>query len=191
MGDTVKGMDILNEVFAEAKKRISESKGYAEEEKEEIAKNVGLAGLKFLILSHKLHEDFNYNPDQFLSLKGFSGPYILYTLVRAKSIINNSNAQVTDIITSLQISEKERDLLIELVKFQTVIEDAAITREPYKICQTLYSISKLYNDFYDSHPVLQAESPQIKAFRLGLCKLTALYLEDGLYFLGIDSIERM
>lgn len=190
MGDTVKGMEILTEVFEEAKKRISSEKKYSEEEKIEIGKKVGLAGLRFLILSHKLEEDFNYNPDQFLSLKGFSGPYILYTLVRARSILKEQPNPEKIPLKDLKITDKERELLIELLMFKLSIEDAVRNLEPYKICIALYSLSKNFNEFYDTHPVLGSDENS-RNFRLAICKLLKSYIEAGLYFLGIDAPNRM
>jgi arginyl-tRNA synthetase len=91
MGNTIKGIDILNEAIEFSLKKISESKNYSEAESKNIGEKVAIAGLKFLILSHEVHKDISYDPDQFLNPEGFSGPYILYSYVRSLSILRQSS----------------------------------------------------------------------------------------------------
>jgi arginyl-tRNA synthetase len=92
MGQTVKAQELLQEVQKVAREKISEVKEYDSELEQSIGEKVALAGLKFLILSHEFHKNINYDPDKFLSLKGFSGPFVLYSYVRTQSVLAQASS---------------------------------------------------------------------------------------------------
>lgn len=192
MGDTVKGIDILNEVEQVALEKVSEMKDYTEEEKSSISHFVALAGLKFLILSHEFQKDFSYDPDKFLSFDGFSGPYVLYTYARAKSILKKSE-KVIDSINSDYNFEKpeEKNLLKLLNSYPEVAQKAGINVTPHTISNYVYDLSQAFNSFYTQCPVLTAETEDVVNGRLLLTAATAQVLKNGLALLGIETVERM
>ncbi len=191
MGGSIKGMDILDEVKSVAFKKISDLKEYSEEEKKEIVDYVANAGLKFLILSHEFHKDFSYDPEQFLSFEGFSGPYILYTYARAKSILRKAGEQNLNVSENSLSSEIEQDVLKALNTYPEVAKDAGINFAPHLIANYLYDLSQKYNKFYTEIPVINAEKEDDKNARLMLTKATAQVIKNGLNLLGIETLERM
>ncbi|MCA9381184.1 arginine--tRNA ligase [Candidatus Dojkabacteria bacterium] len=192
MGGSIKGTDILDEVKSIAYKKISDLKDYSEEEKQEIVNYVANAGLKFLILSHEFHKDFSYDPDQFLSFEGFSGPYILYTYARAKSILRKSDQKLEDNLAEDTLTaDSETAVLKTLFAYPEVAFNAGINITPHIVANYLYDLSQKFNSFYTELSVLNAESDQDKNARLMLAKATAIVLQNGLNLLGIDTVEKM
>ncbi|MEO6728726.1 MAG: arginine--tRNA ligase [Candidatus Dojkabacteria bacterium] len=191
MGGSIKGMDVLNEIQEVAYKKISELRDYSEEEKTEIVKKVSIAGLKFLILSHEFHKDFNYDPEQFLSFEGYSGPYLLYTYARANSILTKSEELKEYDLKNVFKSEFEINLLRLLNQYPDTAKEAGINIAPHTICNYLYDLAQSYNTFYANCRVLNAENEEDKNARIALTQATAQVLKNGLDLLGIDVVERM
>ncbi len=191
MGGSIKGMDVLNEIQEVAYKKISELRNYTEEEKKDIVHKVSTAGLKFLILSHEFHKDFNYDPEQFLSFEGYSGPYLLYTYARANSILNKSEELKEFDIKNVYKSEYEANLLKLLNAYPDVAKDSGINIAPHTICNFLYELAQAYNTFYANCRVLNAETEEDKNARIALTQATAQVLKNGLNLLGIDVVEKM
>ncbi|MCA9386444.1 arginine--tRNA ligase [Candidatus Dojkabacteria bacterium] len=192
MGGSIKGTDILDEVKAIAYKKISDLKDYSEEEKQEIVNYVANAGLKFLILSHEFHKDFSYDPDQFLSFEGFSGPYILYTYARAKSILRKAETEISKEVSDNSLnSESELIVLKTLSEYPEVAFNAGINITPHTVANYLYDLAGKFNSFYTEHSVLKAESNEDKNARLLLATATATVLKNGLNLLGIETAEKM
>lgn len=188
MGETIKGMDILSEVEQVALSKVSEIKEYSEEEKKDIAHYVAISGLKFLILSHEFHKDFSYDPEKFLSFEGYSGPYILYTYARAKSILRKAES------TSQEVNlthPKEIELLKTLSKYSFIAEESGVKIAPHMICNYVYELSQAFNSFYTECPVINAETEAIRNSRLLLTKASAQVLKNGLNLLGIETVEKM
>lgn len=193
MGGAVKGMDILDEAYRLAAEKISEVKDYTPAEKERISRFVALAGLKFLILSHEFHKDINYDPENFLNLEGFSGPYIQYSFARAMSILKKADVDYkafTNYENVLQ-SEAEQDLLKHLANYPDVAESAGLNTKPHIVCNYLYELAQKFNSFYRENSVLNAEKQEDKKARLKLTAATAQVLKHGLNLLGIETIDQM
>ncbi|MFS8130744.1 MAG: arginine--tRNA ligase [Candidatus Dojkabacteria bacterium] len=191
MGGSIKGMDVLNEIEEVAYKKISELRDYTEEEKKDIVHKVSIAGLKFLILSHEFHKDFNYDPEQFLSFEGYSGPYLLYTYARANSILTKSEELKSYDLKNALKSESELNLLKLLNAYPDTAKDSGINIAPHTICNYLYDLSQAYNSFYANCRVLNAETEDDKNARIALTQATAQVLKNGLNLLGIDVVEKM
>lgn len=189
MGDTVKGVDILDEVQSVTLAKISENKSYSEEEKKTIAHKVGIAGLKFLILSHEFYKDFSYDPDSFLSLEGFSGPYIMYSYARACSITSKETFSST--LPSVFAEEDEINLLKFLSQYEETVKIAGENLTPHTICNYVYNLSQLFNRFYTNCPVLTATDASIKNSRLKLTQASSIVIKNALKLLGIEAIDRM
>ncbi|MFH1402010.1 MAG: arginine--tRNA ligase [Patescibacteria group bacterium] len=202
MGNSVKGMDIIQEANDVAKEKIKELKDYDAEKREKIAGVVALAGLKFLILSREFHKNINYDPQKFVSFEGFSGPYILYAFVRAQSILKKGGVEkgegdgfaAAPVLSARQPkilkSEFEQNLLKWLTRYPQVAYRACAEISPHLVCNYLYELSQKFNQFYANCPVLTASADD-KQSRLALASATAQVLKNGLSLLGIETIEEM
>jgi len=190
MGGSIKGVDILKEALEEAKTKIAELKNYDKEKREEIARVVALAGLKFLILSHEFHKNINYDPKKFIDFEGYSGPYILYAYVRAKSILQKSKNLGIAFPSNWKMNEFEKKLLKWLVRYPQTAYRAGTEIAPHLLCNYLYELAQRFNSFYANCPVIKA-SEEEKGIRLALSEGTAQVLKNGLGLLGIETIEEM
>jgi arginyl-tRNA synthetase len=190
MGDTIKGIDILNEARDYALQKISEGKKYTEEDAALISEKVAVAGLKFLVLSHELHKDFRYDPEQFINPEGFSGPYLLYGYVRAKSILRQAGEIAITSVDENQLNDAEISLMRLLSKYPSVTLSAGKTLSPHIVCSYLFELTQQFNQYYRENKVL-VEEESVKHTRLALVKAVATVLGNGLHLLGIDTIEQM
>jgi arginyl-tRNA synthetase len=193
MGQTVKGIDVIDEAKKVAREKISVANDYDQETKQRIIDAVALAGLKFLILSHEFRSNINYDPEEFIKLKGFSGPFILYSYVRTQSVLRKSGALslILDFNEHSVLKTEERALLQSLIAFPDVVEEAGLQAAPHHICNYLYGLSQKFNIFYENCSVLGAEDEKTKTLRLTLTQATGQVLKNGLEMLGIDTVEVM
>lgn len=189
-GELPKGMDIIEEVQNVAKSKISRDKKYSKPEESEIIRKVGLGGLKFFILSHEFHKDINYDPDEFMSIEGYSVPYILYTNARAKSILRKAG-DLSDVDELELPSEIEANLMRKLEQYPEVAKNAGTKIMPHLVCSYLYEVAQMFNRFYTEVPVLAEEKAHLRESRLALVKATSTVLKNGLNLLGIEIVERM
>jgi len=183
--------DILNELIEVSKDRMKNKNNYSEDEIESIAKNVAISSLKFGILSHEFHKDINYNPDAFLSMNGFSGPYILYTYARANSILNKGGKIAKKISDEVLNSSEEQDIIKKLIEFPKVVSKAQELYTPHLICQYVFELANLFNNFYNKHSVLNSKKKEEKNSKLLLVDAVSKVLKNGLYLLGIETVEKM
>ena len=171
--------------------KTRDNKNIAEEDVEEISSKVGLAALKYGDLSNQAAKDYVFDIDRFASFEGNTGPYILYTIVRIKSILNKAEEFKAQNIISVPQSESERGLMLQLAKFNEVIELSFKDRAPHKICEFLYELSNNFNKFYNDTRILSEEDETKKSSWLSLINLVKNVLEQGLDLLGMESVERM
>lgn len=191
LGETIKGIDILNEAKELSLKKITDSKSYELDDADSISKAVSVAGLKFLILSHELHKDISYDPEEFLNPEGFSGPYVLYAYVRSKSILRQAGDINYEIrITNYELNSDELALLKILYQYPQVTLQAGKTLSPHLIAFYLFELAQSFNKFYKENKVL-VDDENIKNFRLQLVEAVSIVLKNGLNLLGIDTVEQM
>lgn len=189
MGDSIKGMDIIHEVIESVKTVLnSKDREYVLTDRE--IELVGVSSLKFLILSHEFHTDINYDPDEFTKLSGFSGPYVMYSYVRAKSIIKNVIDLEFQIAKDYIPNTEELDLIKHILEYKKVSQYAAEKLEPHRVCHYMYDLAVLFNKFYDLHKVL-VEDRETKQFRVNLVQKVAYILKLSMNILGIEEVERM
>ena len=186
--------DIDEAVFA----RIMENRTVSEEEARETAKVVGLAALKYGDLSNQASKDYVFDIDRFISFEGNTGPYILYTIVRIKSILGkykdnggcvSSLAAEKKILPAKGVSEKA--LMLQLAKYSEVLENSFAETAPHKICQYIYETANAFNSFYHDTKILSEEDETQKDSYIGLITLTKRVLETCIGLLGIEAPERM
>ena len=175
-------------------KKIMAGRDVSEEEAREIAKIVGLSAIKYGDLSNQASKDYIFDIERFTSFEGDTGPYILYTIVRIKSILNKykengGSLSLTTLQNATSVSEKE--LMREVAKFNEVIENAANEIAPHKICAYIYDLSNAFNRFYHETKILAEEDEEKKESYIALLLLTEKILETSIGVLGFEAAERM
>ena len=176
-------------------KKIKGNRDIEDEEAKNIASTVGLAALKYGDLYNQAAKDYVFDIDRFTSFEGNTGPYILYTIVRIKSILSkheeSSDVKVDYSYLKPAIHESEKALGLELSKFNYVLNNAWKETAPHRICQYIYSLSNLFNSFYHEVKILSEEDEERKLSYLALILLTKSVLEDCIDILAIKAPERM
>ena len=174
--------------------KISEGQRMSDEEAKATSVTVGLAALKYGDLSNQASKDYVFDIERFSSFEGNTGPYILYTVVRIKSILNkyisNGNEVIKDAV--LKAEEKsEKNLELSLIKFADMIDSAYKENAPHKICRYMYEVSDAFNGFYHNTNILAEENKEKQAGYIALINLTKDILLECLSLLAIDCPERM
>ena len=174
--------------------RIMENRSMDEAEAKETAKIVGLAALKYGDLSNQAAKDYVFDIDRFISFEGNTGPYILYTIVRIKSILakyeaQNPGAKAESILPAA--SDAEKTLMLELSKYNDVMESAFAETAPHKICQYIFDLSNAFNSFYHDTRILAEEDKERQASWIALITLVKRVLEACIQVLGFEAPERM
>jgi len=192
LGKTIKCMDVLKEAHELAENKIAVDKNYSLEEKQEIIEKVALGGLKFLILSHEFHKDINYDPDEFIKLNGFSGPFIMYSYVRINSIAKKVGKVGGDDLIEMRFEKlEEKKLASALAMYPDVVSRAGNEFAPHIVCNHLYEVASKFNAFYENCPIQKEEDLSVKKTRLILAESAGQVLKNGLNLLGIEILEKM
>ncbi len=186
----------INEEMLRKIKENAETKGYQldEEEAAQTAKIVGLAAIKYGDLSNQPAKDYVFDVDRFTSFEGDTGPYVLYTIVRIKSILAKYKEQGGDLeAAQLQVVQNasEKALVMELTKFNSIMEAAYEESAPNKICAYIYDLANEFNHFYHETPILKETDETKKAGWIALLTLTRDVLESCIDMLGFGAPERM
>lgn len=171
--------------------RIMENRTVSEEEARETAKIVGLSALKYGDLSNQASKDYVFDIDRFISFEGNTGPYILYTIVRIKSILAKYGDLGADAQILPAVTEAEKALQLEIAKYNEVLETSYAETAPHKICQYIYDLSNACNRFYHDTKILAEENEEQKKSWLALIRLAKDVLETCIDLLGFEAPERM
>lgn len=175
--------------------KIMENRTVSEEEANNTAKIVGLAALKYGDLSNQASKDYIFDIDRFASFEGNTGPYILYTIVRIKSILEKYKAESGNADVNLPVintdNGSQMQLMLEVAKFNETIENAAEELAPHKICSYVYDLSNAFNRFYHETKILAEEDQTKKAGYIALINLTINVLEQCIDLLGFSAPDRM
>lgn len=192
---------LLDEINAEMLKKITENQkekenlDISDEEAEETAKLVALAAVKYGDLSNQASKDYVFDVERFTSFEGNTGPYILYTIVRIKSILNKyvsagqTLAKQPDILPAHSASEKS--LMLALSRFHATMENAYEELAPHKICAYIYELANEFNGFYHATKILTEPDAAVKSSYIGLLMLTRDVLLACIDVLGFSAPERM
>lgn len=174
--------------------KIMENRSISEEEARKTAKIVGLSAIKYGDLSNQASKDYVFDVDRFTSAEGNTGPYILYTIVRIKSILNKykeaKGEPVKGIVKAAQ-ADCEKALMLELAKFNEAIENAYTEKAPHKICAYVYELANAFNRFYHETKILSEENEERQASFLSMLLLTKEVFEACIDMLGFEAPERM
>ena len=196
---TVVDADDLMEEMVSAARRTSEELGkfadMTENERNEIARIVGMGALKYFILKVDARKNMLFNPEESIDFNGNTGPFIQYTYARIRSIMRKAEAEgivLPSVLPhTLPLNEKEVQLIQKLNSFETVIEQAGKDYSPSGIANYCYELTKDFNQFYHDYSILNAESVEAKTLRLALAKNVAKTIKNGMQLLGIEVPERM
>lgn len=185
---------LLSDINEEMLKKIRESRPMSEEEACEIAKVVGLSAVKYGDLSNQASKDYIFDVDRFTSSEGNTGPYILYTIVRIKSILKKYEEQggcADDAVITAYGNESEKALMLELTRLNGVLYNAYEELAPHKVCAYIYDLANAFNKFYHETSILGTEDEAQKSGRIQLLSLTRRVLETCIDLLGFEAPERM
>lgn len=198
-GGVMRLENLIREIDEEMLRKIQEnasSKGYEidMEEAAQTAKIVGLAAIKYGDLSNQASKDYIFDMDRFTSFEGDTGPYILYTIVRIKSILNKYAEQggiLADAVIGEAVNGSEKSLMLEVAKFNTTIEAACEEIAPHRICAYIYDLANAFNHFYHETKILTEEDSKKKSGWIALLMLVKDVLETCIDLLGFSAPERM
>ncbi len=196
---TVVDADDLMEEMVSAARRTSEELGkfadMTENERNEIARIVGMGALKYFILKVDARKNMLFNPEESIDFNGNTGPFIQYTYARIRSIMRKAQAEgivlPSVLPDTLPLNEKEVQLIQKLNSFEAVVEQAGKDYSPSGIANYCYELTKDFNQFYHDYSILNAESAEAKTLRLALAKNVAKTIKNGMQLLGIEVPERM
>ena len=185
---------LIADIDEEMYRKIVENRSVKDKDAKETAKIVGLSAIKYGDLSNQASKDYVFDVDRFTSFEGNTGPYILYTIVRIKSILARYQAEggsLEGITIQTPNSESEKALMLALSKFNAVMENAFEELAPHKICAYIYELANDFNHFYHEVKILSEENEEKKKGYLALLMLTRDVLESCIHVLGFTSPERM
>ncbi len=185
---------LVDDINAAVYKRIMENREISAEEAGETAQVVGLAALKYGDLSNQASKDYVFDMERFISFEGNTGPYILYTIVRIKSILRKyaaagGRAEGAEILPPG--NGETRGLMLELTRFNSVMENAFVELAPNKVCAYIYDLSNEFNRFYHETKIIAEEDARVQAGYIQLLTLTKGVLETAIETLGFSAPEKM
>ncbi len=174
--------------------RIMENRTVSAEEAQKIAQIVGLAALKYGDLSNQATKNYVFDVDRFISFEGNTGPYLLYTIVRIKSILRKY-AETTGQAPASALrpagDDSEKDLQLVLARVNEAITGSCLDIAPHRLCQYLYEVANAFNSFYHDHRILAEEDAERQQGWIALLSLVQKVMETGIDLLGFEAPEQM
>ena len=190
--------DLLDEIEHEMQKRIAESeRSLQDAEAEDTAQRVSLAALKYGDLSNLPSKDYVFDPEKFTAFEGDTGPYLLYTIVRIKSVLRKyrdaGHKQLPQLGETGTLPENKtlKALALELCGFAESVQEAADRLSPNRLCAFLYGLSNAVNRFYHETKILSEPDGELQELYLALMALALAELEEGIGLLGFSAPEQM
>ncbi len=197
-GTVVDADDLVASMVGDARKTsddLGKFKDMSEEEKQEIARIVGLGALKYFILKVDARKNMLFNPAESIDFNGNTGPFIQYTYARIRSIMRKAEAEGITLPTQLPVdvplNEKEKALIQKMNDFGAAVQQAGIDYSPSGIANYCYELTKDFNQFYHDYSILNANTKEEKLTRLVLANSVAKIIKNGMLLLGIEVPERM
>jgi len=201
-GDTVKLKDLLNEAIRIAgddiRSRANDPNAELDERVRNVAEIVGIGAVKYADLSMNRESNYRFSYERMLSLNGNTAPYMLYAYARICGIIRKAIGQTEgeklqwpEAATTVITHGSEMQLIRNLVRLPDILKDVERDLYPNRLCDYLFETSQKFNQFYENCPVMNAETPELKASRLSLCVASAGTIRLGLELLGIKTVERL
>ena len=193
-GGVMRLENLIREIDEEMYKKIMDNRTVEEAEAEKTAQTVGLAAIKYGDLSNQASKDYIFDVDRFTSFEGNTGPYILYTIVRIKSILNKyqeSGGSLEGLKIRPAENEYEKALMLRLLKFNDVFGAVYEETAPHKLCAYIYEAANEFNKFYHETKILSEEDEEKKSGYIALLMLAKRVLETCIDLLGFEAPERM
>ncbi len=197
-GTVVDADELITEMIADARKTSDELGKFddmSEQEKQDIARIVGLGALKYFILKVDARKNMLFNPEESIDFNGNTGPFIQYTYARIRSIMRKAEAEgiklPQQLSTNAPLNDKEIALIQKLNDYKTVVEQAGTDYSPSGIANYCYELTKDFNQFYHDYSILNANSEEEKTARLVLAANVAKTIKNAMQLLGIEVPERM
>ena len=197
-GTVVDADDLIAEMVKDAREtsdELGKFKDMTEEEKNEIARIVGMGALKYFILKVDARKNMLFNPEESIDFNGNTGPFIQYTYARIRSIMRNAKEQNINIPASLSdnapLNEKEIELIQKMNDFSAAVAEAGTNYSPSGIANYCYELTKDFNQFYHDYSILKADTEEERVTRLVIAENVAKIIKNGMELLGIQVPERM
>ena len=193
-GGVMRLENLIADIDEEMYRKIVENRSVKDKDAKDTAKIVGLSAIKYGDLSNQATKDYIFDVDRFTSFEGNTGPYILYTIVRIKSILNRYVQEGGDLSTGKilpAVNASEKNLILQLSGFAAMVENAFEEKAPHKICAYIYEVSNAFNSFYHETKILSEEDQAQKESFLQLLQLTRRVLETSIDLLGFSAPDRM
>ncbi len=188
----------LESLLADVKKEVVNKMADREmtpSEREEAADKIALAAIKYGDLSNQAAKDYIFDVERFTSFEGNTGPYILYTIVRIKSLMNKLASQGIEVEEGTPIlppdNKSQTDVMLSLSKWSETVETAFAEQAPHKICQFIYELSDAFNKFYHDNKIVTNEDEKVRESYIQLTRLAGRVLEQGIDLLGLSAPEKM
>ena len=197
-GTVVDADDLVEQMISDAKRtsdELGKFKDMSDDEKQEIARIVGLGALKYFILKVDARKNMLFNPAESIDFNGNTGPFIQYTYARIRSIMRNAAAQniqiPAELPTDAPLNDKEMKLIQKMDEFKIAVRDAGENYNPAGIANYCYELTKDFNQFYHDYSILNADTEAEKLTRLVIAANVAKTIKNGMELLGIEVPERM
>ena len=193
-GTVVDADDLIAAMIADARKtsdELGKNADLTEEERQEIARKVGMGALKYFILKVDARKNMLFNPEESIDFNGNTDPFIQYTYARIQSILRKAGEQTAVLPAAYKPSTKEVDLIQKISEYGAAVEQAGKDYSPSGIANYCYELTKAFNQFYHDYSILNADTEEEKQFRLVLARNVGKTLKNGMALLGIEVPERM
>ena len=195
-GTVVDADDLMAAMIAEARQTSDELGKFAdmtEEEKQEVARIVGLGALKYFILKVDARKNMLFNPEESIDFNGNTGPFIQYTYARIRSILRKAEAEglTAEAVKGTPLETKETDLIQKISQYADAVAQAGKDFSPSGIATYCYELTKQFNQFYHDYSILNAETEELKKQRLLIARNVAKTIKNAMTLLGIEVPERM
>lgn len=185
--------NLIKEVKQKIYNKIKETKDIPDEDAEKISGIVGLAALKYADLSNQIAKDYIFDIDKFTSFEGNTGPYILYTAVRIKSILKKyyeTNGEIKNKEIQIPTESIEKKMLITIAKYNEILENTYNDNAPHILCAYLYELANLFNAFYQRVKILQGDKEKMESNIILLTLIKEIF-ENGVELLGFEIPDKM
>ena len=193
-GTVVDADDLIAAMIVDARKtsdELGKNADLTEEERQEIARKVGMGALKYFILKVDARKNMLFNPEESIDFNGNTGPFIQYTYARIQSILRKAGEQTAVLPAAYKPSTKEVDLIQKISEYGAAVEQAGKDYSPSGIANYCYELTKAFNQFYHDYSILNADTEEEKQFRLVLARNVGKTIKNGMALLGIEVPERM
>lgn len=193
-GGVMRLENLIREINEEMYKKIMDNRTVEEEDAQRTAEVVGLAAIKYGDLSNQASKDYVFDVDRFTSFEGNTGPYILYTIVRIKSILNKyreAGGELKDLAICPAHDAYEKALMLQVLKFNDVVDTVYRETAPHKLCAYIYDLANEFNKFYHETKILSEEDEEKRSGYIALLMLAKRVLETCIDLLGFEAPERM